>query len=374
MLATLADATTPLFVMREKEALTDPYQQIRAVVGSGPFMFVAEAFRDGDVVVYRKNPYAKPRPEPADGMAGGKVAKVDRVEWHILPDAGTAVSALRRGEVDLLETAPYDLLPVIEGDQGLTLTVTDPLGQQAVIRLNHLIAPFDDPNLRRALLLAVDQGAHLAAAVGDSRFERSCSSAFVCGTPSAAGAGPAGAAALEQAKALVAASAYRGEPIVVMDPTDNAILHPLTLVTIDRLATIGFKVDAQAMPWSQLVSRRVNRERPVDGRGGWHVFHTLVPSVALANPITNYLMATSCDGKNWFGWPCDPALERLRLSFLDATTPAQQEAVFRAMQSRFQEVVPFIPVGQLTKPVAHRKNVTGLVASPILAVWNVEKH
>ncbi len=66
--------------------------------------------------------------------------------WRILPDAGTAVSALRRGEVDLLETAPYDLLSVIEGDRSLALTVADPLGQQAIIRLNHLIPPFDDAN------------------------------------------------------------------------------------------------------------------------------------------------------------------------------------------------------------------------------------
>jgi peptide/nickel transport system substrate-binding protein len=375
MLETLANATTPLFVMRETEALTDPFQQVREIVGSGPFVFVADEFREGNIVVYRKNPYANPRPEPADGMAGGKVARVDRVEWRILPDIAVAVSALRQGEVDLLENAPYDLLGLIEHDPALTLTVTDPLGQQAIIRFNQLCPPFDDLRLRQAVLHAVDRQEYLSAMVGDPRFERNCASAFICGTESESEAegAPYGEPSLAAAQALLRASSYRGEPVVVLDPTDYGVIHAMTLVTASKLQAIGFNVDLQAMTWSQLVARRAVREAPKDGRGGWHVIHTTVPAVAMISPITNFLMATSCDGKNWFGWPCDAALEALRVSFLDATTPVEQKAVYDAMQARFWEVVPFVPVGQIIKPLVHRKSVTGLVASPITALWNVRK-
>lgn len=375
MLQTLANPTTPLFVMREAEASTDPFKQIKAVIGSGPFVYVPEEHREGHVVVYRKNPHARPRPEPADGMAGGKVAKVDRVEWITMPDVGVAVSALRRGEVDLLETAPYDLLGVLEKDPDLALTVIDPLGQQGVVRFNQLVPPFDDPKVRQAVLLATDRKDYLAAMVGYPRYETACASVFICGTASASDVGREtyGTPNLDRAKALLRESSYTGEPVVVLDPTDYTVIHAMTLVTADRLKAVGFKVDLQAMPWSQVVARRSNRDAPKDGRGGWNVFHTIVPSVAMISPVTNYLIATPCDGKNWFGWPCDADLETLRLSFLDATAPADQRRLYDAIQARAWQVVPFVPVGQLVKPVAHRKNVSGLVGSPIIALWNVEK-
>ncbi|SVE05250.1 uncharacterized protein METZ01_LOCUS458104, partial [marine metagenome] len=52
-----------------------------------------------------------PRDEPPSYAAGGKVAKVDRVEWLYIPDASTAMNALIAGEIDLFEAPPIDLLP-----------------------------------------------------------------------------------------------------------------------------------------------------------------------------------------------------------------------------------------------------------------------
>ena len=68
------------FVMRAKDAETDPFTKITTAVGSGPFMFVPEEWQPGARVAYRRNPHYRPRSEPADGYAGGKVAKVERVE------------------------------------------------------------------------------------------------------------------------------------------------------------------------------------------------------------------------------------------------------------------------------------------------------
>ena len=43
-------------------------------------------------------------------FAGGKVAKVDRIEWVSIADAQTAVNALENNEVDALEAVAHDLL------------------------------------------------------------------------------------------------------------------------------------------------------------------------------------------------------------------------------------------------------------------------
>ena len=67
----------------EDVAETDPTQQIKVedVIGSGPFIFKADEWKPGEKIVYVKNPKYKPRAEPASGLAGGKVVKLDRVEW-----------------------------------------------------------------------------------------------------------------------------------------------------------------------------------------------------------------------------------------------------------------------------------------------------
>ncbi len=93
------------FMMPKKTAETDPITQIKVedVIGSGPFIFVAKEWKPGEKVVYVKNPTYKPSAEPASGLAGGKVAKFDRIEWLWIPDAQTQVAALQNGEVDMLE-------------------------------------------------------------------------------------------------------------------------------------------------------------------------------------------------------------------------------------------------------------------------------
>ena len=376
LLQTLANPTTPLFVMREREAVTDPFKAVTEIVGSGPFVYVPSEHVAGVRVIYRRNPHYRPRAEAPDGMAGGRVAKVDVVEWTMLPDPATAVAALSRGEVDVLENAPYDLLPVLQRETGVRLTVIDPLGQQGMLRFNSLVPPFNNPAIRRAVLMAVDRTDHLAAMVGNATYERNCASVFICGTPSESTAGLAAFARpnLAAARAALLASGYRNERVVMLDPADYPVIHAETLVSAELLRSIGFNVDLQTMDWSGVVSRRSVRDDPATAPNGWNVFHTINPSVVMANPITNYALASACDGRNWFGWPCDEELERRRVAFADAATAEERRRALDAIQERYLEVVPFVALGQILKPVAHRSNVSGFVASPLLAFWNVEKH
>ena len=114
-------------IMPQRLAKTDPYQQITEMVGSGPFRFVAEEFQPGHQVVYVKNSDYVPRNEPPDWASGGKVVKVDRVEWLNVPDAMTKVAALGAGEVDWWENPPLDVVPVLTANADITcLLYTSP--------------------------------------------------------------------------------------------------------------------------------------------------------------------------------------------------------------------------------------------------------
>src|SRR5207245_4218862 len=96
-----------------------PGTPIPELIGSGPFKVVQAECQAGVKAVYAKNTDYVPRKEPASWTAGGKVVKVDRVEWITMPDAQTAVNALQSGDIDFMEVPPWDLLPVLEGNSDL---------------------------------------------------------------------------------------------------------------------------------------------------------------------------------------------------------------------------------------------------------------
>src|SRR5438128_8844644 len=139
VLQTLAKpgASVP-FMMPKRVAETDPQKQITEYVGSGPFIFKADEWRPGEKAVYLKNPKYKPRSELASGLAGGKVAKVDRVEWIWIADTQTQVNALINGEIDFIEAPPHDLLPLLAEDKNIELFVFGKSGRQNALRFNTL--------------------------------------------------------------------------------------------------------------------------------------------------------------------------------------------------------------------------------------------
>jgi peptide/nickel transport system substrate-binding protein len=114
-------------IMRAQDARTDPFTAVTTTIGSGPFRFVRGEWNPGAKVVYEKNPDYIPRAEPADGLAGGKVVKLDRVEWIVLPDSFTKSSALQRGEVDMVDQLPQDQIPVLEKAPDIVISAVSPI-------------------------------------------------------------------------------------------------------------------------------------------------------------------------------------------------------------------------------------------------------
>ena len=103
-------STSLCYMMRKKDAETDPNQQMRETIGSGPFLYNRDETRPGNRHVYDRNPNYVPRAEPPSAMAGGKVVKLDRVIFENIADEQTALSALQAGEIDFYEVPPQDLI------------------------------------------------------------------------------------------------------------------------------------------------------------------------------------------------------------------------------------------------------------------------
>ena len=155
--------------MPERIAKTDAFKNITEPIGSGPFKFVKEEWVPGSKVVYVKNTDYVPRKEPPSWAAGGKVVKVDRVEWIYIPDSATAAAALNAGEVDWWEQMPPDLIPLLAKNKDIKVENIDPLGSMGMIRFNFLYPPFNNPKMRQAVLYAVDQQDYVVGIAGDPK-------------------------------------------------------------------------------------------------------------------------------------------------------------------------------------------------------------
>jgi len=361
------------FIMPERIAKTDASTNITEPIGSGPFKFVKEEWVPGSKVIYVKNADYVPRKEPPSWAAGGKVVKVDRVEWIYIPDSATAAAALNAGEVDWWEQLPPDLIPVLAKNKDIKVENIDPLGSMGMIRFNFLYPPFNNPKMREALLYAVDQNDYVVGIAGDPKNGHTCYSYFTCGTPlsSDVGAGPMkGNRDFDKAKQLIKEGGYKGEKIVIISATDQPIVHSQSLLTSEMLRKLGLNVELQAGDWGTLITRRTSKE-PVE-KGGWSIFHTWLVGPDLTTPAVNFAIRGSGQ-KAWFGWPDDAKIEELRDAWFAATDSATSKKAADAVQARAFEFVPYIPTAQFILPTAYRSNLSGVIIAPITLLWNVEK-
>jgi peptide/nickel transport system substrate-binding protein len=316
-----------------------------------------------------------PRSEPASWAAGGKIVKVDRVEWITMPDAQTAVNALQSGDIDFLENPSFDILPVLEKDKDLKIEVLNKLGYQTLGRMNFLFPPFDNVKVRRAAFLAMSQKPVLDALVGDPKYFKTCGSVFACGTPfgnEAGGDTLVKGSGMAEAKKALAESGYDGTPVVIMAPTDVITLKAQPIVAAQLLREAGFKVEVQATDWQTVVTRRAS-QKPVK-EGGWNMFFTNWVGADILNPVSNVSISGRGTKGGWFGWFDDAKMEELRDKFVRATVIDEQKKLAAEIQARAYEQVAYLPLGEYTSPSAWRKSLTGVLpgaATPVF--WNIDK-
>ncbi len=367
-------STPVLFVMRKKEAETDPMQKIDTIIGSGPFVMNQSETRAGSQYIYDKSPTYNPRAEPASASAGGKIVKVDRVIFQNMPDSQTAVAALQAGEIDFYEIPPIDLLDQIQTDPAISLINLADLGTVGYIGINWLHAPFNNQKLRQSLLYIVNQEEMMKPTFVDRKWYNACGGWMTCGSPMENDANTGwfkGGQNLAKARELMKEGGYDGRPVVVLQATNIPYMMNAATVFAQQLRAAGYNVSLQPMDWANVVQRRANKGAP--DQGGWNIFFTSSGGLSNANPYMIGGMATTGD-KGWFGWPTDDKNEALRAKWINAGTLAERQAVGREIQENAWDIVPHMYYGQWRQPAAHRKNVTGWLKVPeAVPFWNVAK-
>lgn len=363
----------PPVIMPERLAKLPVTSPINEVLGSGPFVFKRDEWVPGNKVVFVRNPHYVPRSEAPANLAGSKKPAFDRVEWLYLPDSNSAISALQKGEVDLIEQLPPDYIVPLRADANVKVQASG--NWQGWMVVNQLHPPFNNPKVRQAVAKAVNQERFMAA-MGYPRDMRltSCVALFLCGGPheTSAGAESYRTPDVAAAKKMLAEAGYKGEKVVLLVPSDVTYLNAEGLMAAQALKSIGMNVDVQTSDWATIGARRAKRDAP--DAGGWSMYVTVAGGFDVDSPITNAYLSAAC-GNSMPGWPCDQKLDELRTAWLKATDPAKRKEALDSFHARAWEVLPYISVGQYSPALAARKELKGVekLAGGLPLVWMLDK-
>lgn len=124
----------------------------RNPVGTGPFKFVQ--WDAQSQIVLERNPDYNWGPEFASHQGP---AHLDQVVFRILPEAATRLTAFETGEILVASEPPsLDAIALAESGTASIETFAQP-GIPAILMINSAKAPTDDLNVRKAMILAVNQ-------------------------------------------------------------------------------------------------------------------------------------------------------------------------------------------------------------------------
>ncbi|HEV7263775.1 MAG TPA: ABC transporter substrate-binding protein [Falsiroseomonas sp.] len=375
MLWALGKTNTPIcFIMPERVAKTDPFQQITEHVGSGPMRFLRDEWVPGASAAFGRFEQYQPREDAGSWLAGAKRMMVDRVEWVVMPDPATASAALQNGEVDWWENPISDLVPVLRRNRRIQVDIADPLGNIGAFRMNHLHAPFNNVKVRRAILMAMSQEDYMRALVGDDdNLWKALPGFFTPGTPlynEEGGDILKGPRDLDAAKRLLAEGGYSGQPVTCLVAQDQPITKAQGDVTADLLKRLGMNVDFVATDWGTVGQRRSMKNPP--SQGGWGMFHTWHAGADCVNPAS-YNAVRGTGDNAWFGWPTSQATEAAIGEWFNAPDAAAERAAIGKVNRAAMEDVIYAPTGFFLGYQGWRSNVSGIQKGPLPFFWGVSK-
>ncbi|MDY7224119.1 ABC transporter substrate-binding protein [Halalkalibacterium halodurans] len=119
-------------------------------VGTGPFKFVSWT-RDDSIVLEKNEEYWK------EGLP-----KLDKIIFQVIPDNSARLTALRSGQIDIMDGLNPDDVAQVEGDDSIVLF------ERATNNIGYLgfhveKEPFDDPLVRQAINHAIDKDSLITA-------------------------------------------------------------------------------------------------------------------------------------------------------------------------------------------------------------------
>jgi peptide/nickel transport system substrate-binding protein len=307
--------------------------------GTGPFKFVE--WQPKQRIVFERNP-----------DYWGQEAYLDRVVFRPIDEATVRMTALRAGDVDVADFAPYEWVREIQQGRlkGFGLTEASTAGFLSLV-FNAADPPFDNRALRQAVAHAVDKKEILQAAYlgfgepGDQKYPR--------GHPWYIEGVPSPAYDLDRARALLREAGYSGEtiPIILSQAQDRAAAGTALQA---QLRKIGMNVSLEVL--------ETGAYREAQRRGTFAFFFS--GGQFDTDPWLTYEGNLACEPDlrrrtgNSSGY-CDREIESLLQRAEAEPDQAKRRDLFRQILTKFWHDAPEVYIGYIPWYFAFRDPVKG---------------
>ncbi len=245
--------TSGAYIYPAAQVEASPELDIEIPIGTGPY-FIADR-REGQFTAFDRFDDYVGRLEAPSGFSGGKVAYVDRIVIHEIPDAAVRAAGVESGQFQAIRQATPDLYRIYENHPTVRPKVQT--GSFASANFNKCQGIMTDIRLRLAVRKAIDVR-QVVAAVGPAEFNVATSSFAPPGDPwdtdiadeAYFGYDPEGA------RALMAEAGYDGQPIRWLVDPNVPSYYTAALVSKPMLEAVGFNVEIMPMDAATLRTMR----------------------------------------------------------------------------------------------------------------------
>ena len=331
------------FSVIPKESLSEGVRKpLTFPAGTGPFRFVE--WVPGQRIVFDR----------FDDYWGHK-AFVDRVVMKEIADATVRFTALRAGDVDLIERTPYEWVQqIVEGKiKGIGYSKAALAGAQN-LEFNVIDPPFNNKKLRLALAHAIDKKEVMQAAyfgladTADQRFPRG--HVWYFDDVRSPQYDP------DKAKALLKEAGYKGETIELMGNRGETSEVEGAAVQA-QLRRIGMKVDLKIWERASALEARRQGKYEFKFAGGSDYPDPLPAYVEYAcepDPRKRRLNETGY---------CDKEYDALLKKAEVEVDPDKRRALFKQAVAKLLDDAPLVPIGFAPRFFTFRDHVKGFVTN-----------
>ena len=305
--------------------------------GTGPFKFVK--WKPNQRIVF----------ERFDGYWGQK-AYIDRLVLRPIRDSTVRFTALRAGDVDMVERTPYEWVDqLVKGRlKGIKFAEASTGGFRRLV-FNVAAPPFNNKKLRQAVAHAINKEEFMNASFlgfgkgADQKYPKG-HTWYIEGVPSLG-------YNIDTAKALLKESGYAGQTINITISQGNEAQATILQAQLKR---IGMKIQVKLLDYGSYVHR---------WRTGKFDFKFSGASIQ-PDPWLTYATSLRCEGdpnkraSNESAY-CNEKVEALFKKAESELNPDKRRNFFKQILTQVNEDVPDMPIGFVARYYTYRDYVKG---------------
>ncbi len=312
-------------------------------LGTGPYML--KEWVRGDRLDFVANPYYHEEGYP----------KTANLQIKIVSDDNTRLMQLQSGQIDIADDIAMSLLPVVENDPNLNLTMFASTQIRYLI-LNTTKAPFDDVKVRQALYYALNKqemsdviagefGAPVAALVSETQGKWWNSDIPVIGYQP------------EVAKQMLADAGYpNGVDFTVSIRSGSAVYEQAAILMQAQVAEAGFNMQIELLESAALSDK----------------YKSLNHQATILQWVDDYIDPSGVTGwtvdydqcQAWYTGLNDVELDELNTAANAEMDEAKRVSMYWEIQQRINDNANVIPLFRNGFAFAAAKNIENLYVSP----------